>query len=271
MNNKIIDRARKILAISMCTVLLGFNILIFTNNTKKSDNNSFTISVCQSEEREDIPSKKLSTRENIKVSTRGNYNRYSARYVVYKVIANENEVLIFNNEEKAEKFKNQVLEKTEKLDIYIKTETQYNNSNISTEDEVKEIKSNLIKKYKKIVTFYPTKSRYISSYYGNRSMGWHLGIDLAGSYKDPIYAYKSGKVIEAKYAGSYGNMVLIEHEDGMRTRYGHMSSILVKKGDYVEGGQKIGLMGSTGNSTGNHLHFEVIKNGKTVNPYGYIF
>lgn len=271
MNNKIIDRARKTLAISMCTVLLGFNILIFTNNVKKNDNNGFTVGICQSEESEDIPSKEINTREDIKVTTRGSYNRYSARYVVYKIIANDKEVLTLNNKELAEKLKKQVLEETEKLDIYIKTETQHNNSNISTEKEIKETKNNLIKKYKKIVTFYPTKSRYISSYYGSRSMGWHLGIDLAGDYKDPIYAYKSGKVIEAKYAGSYGNMVLIEHEDGMRTRYGHMSSILVKKGDYVEGGQKIGLMGSTGNSTGNHLHFEIIRNGKTVNPYKYIF
>ena len=66
-------------------------------------------------------------------------------------------------------------------------------------------------------------------------------------------------------------MVLIQHNDGTQSRYAHMSSISVSKGQYVSCGQIIGHVGSTGNSTGNHLHFEIIINGKTVNPYNYIF
>ena len=95
---------------------------------------------------------------------------------------------------------------------------------------------------------------------------------MCGKYGDDIYAYKSGKVIKVQYSNvSYGNMVLIEHNDGTKTRYAHMSSIIVSNGQYVDCGQKIGYMGSTGNSTGNHLHFEIIVNNKAVNPYNYIF
>ena len=66
-------------------------------------------------------------------------------------------------------------------------------------------------------------------------------------------------------------MILIQHEDGMMTRYGHLKSIYVNTGDYVTGGQIIGAMGSTGISTGNHLHFEIIIDNVNINPYNYIF
>ena len=130
-----------------------------------------------------------------------------------------------------------------------------------------------INKYKKPTTCFPTISHKVSSTFGKRSRGdYHTGIDLCGKYGDDIYAYKSGKVIKVQYSNvSYGNMVLIEHNDGTKTRYAHMSSIIVSNGQYVDCGQRIGYMGSTGNSTGNHLHFEIIINNKAVNPYSYIF
>ena len=101
---------------------------------------------------------------------------------------------------------------------------------------------------------------------------FHTGIDLAGNYGDKIFAYKKGTIVYVQYSNkSYGNMVLIEHDNGLKTRYAHMSSISVSNGQAVNCGQVIGHVGSTGNSTGNHLHFEVIINGSTVNPYNYIF
>ena len=101
---------------------------------------------------------------------------------------------------------------------------------------------------------------------------FHTGIDLAGNYGDKIFAYKKGTIVYVQYSNkSYGNMVLIEHDNGLKTRYAHMSSISVEKGDIVECGDVIGRVGSTGNSTGNHLHFEIIIDNKTVNPYNYIF
>lgn len=119
---------------------------------------------------------------------------------------------------------------------------------------------------------------YVSSPYGWRSSGWHNGIDLCiaggGAYGTPVIASRSGivEVVQRSNSG-YGNMVLINHGDGYKTRYGHMitGSITVSVGEYVEGGQTIGQVGSTGNSTGPHLHFEVIYNGETQNPKNYIF
>ncbi len=77
-------------------------------------------------------------------------------------------------------------------------------------------------------------------------------------------------MVSAGYHGTYGNEVVISHGDGLQTRYAHMQSILVSEGDEVEIGQQIGLEGSTGKSTGSHLHFEVIVNGSTTDPLLYI-
>ena len=118
---------------------------------------------------------------------------------------------------------------------------------------------------------------YVSSPYGWRSSGWHNGIDLVksggGALGTPVIASKSGRVEVVQRSNSgYGNMVLINHGDGYKTRYAHMikGSITVSVGEYVEAGQTIGKVGSTGNSTGPHLHFEVIVNGETQNPKNYI-
>lgn len=118
---------------------------------------------------------------------------------------------------------------------------------------------------------------YISSPYGWRSSGWHNGIDLVksggGALGTPVIASRSGRVEVVQRSNSgYGNMVLINHGDGYKTRYAHMvkGSISVSVGEYVDAGQTIGRVGSTGNSTGPHLHFEVIRNGETQNPKNYI-
>lgn len=119
---------------------------------------------------------------------------------------------------------------------------------------------------------------YISSPYGWRNSGWHNGVDLVksggGALGTPVIASKSGRVeVVQRSSSGYGNMVLINHGDGYKTRYAHMvkGSITVSVGDYVEAGQTIGKVGSTGNSTGPHLHFEVIVNGETRNPKNYIY
>ncbi len=119
---------------------------------------------------------------------------------------------------------------------------------------------------------------YVSSAYGWRSRGWHKGIDLVksggGALGTPVIASRSGRVEVVQRSNSgYGNMILINHGDGYKTRYAHMvsGSMTVSVGDYVEAGQTIGKVGSTGNSTGPHLHFEVIYNGETYNPANYIY
>jgi murein DD-endopeptidase MepM/ murein hydrolase activator NlpD len=99
----------------------------------------------------------------------------------------------------------------------------------------------------------------------------HPGIDLAGSYGTPIYATAEGTVIRAGWNnGGYGNMVELDHGRGIVTRYGHMSAVLVHAGDHVTRGEQIGRMGSTGRSTGNHLHYEVRIDGRPVNPIPFM-
>lgn len=100
----------------------------------------------------------------------------------------------------------------------------------------------------------------------NGRLRFHTGIDIAAPAGTPIGAAAAGHVVFAGRNGGYGNMVVIEHADGTLTRYGHAEKLLVKEGDEVSSGQAIALVGSTGHSTGPHLHFEVKKNGHFVNP-----
>jgi len=105
----------------------------------------------------------------------------------------------------------------------------------------------------------------------HKGAAMHPGIDLAGSYGTPIYATADGTVVRAGWNnGGYGNMVELDHGRGIMTRYGHMSAVLVHAGDHVTRGQQIGRMGSTGRSTGNHLHYEVRIDGHPVNPIPFM-
>ena len=98
----------------------------------------------------------------------------------------------------------------------------------------------------------------------------HMGVDIPGSLDTPIYASRSGKVIFAGYSGGYGNLVIVRHDKGYTTYYGHLNKITTKIGANVGVGVMIGRMGSTGNSTGSHLHFEVRRNGEALNPIDFI-
>ena len=100
--------------------------------------------------------------------------------------------------------------------------------------------------------------------------GPHNGLDIGASYGTPIVAAQAGEVISAQYHWSWGNNVLIWHNETFSTRYAHMSSIAVSAGQYVEQGQIIGYVGSTGESSGNHLHFEVYYGGSRVDPDPYL-
>ena len=124
----------------------------------------------------------------------------------------------------------------------------------------------------------PLHSRYyLSSYYGWRDSpfntgkrSFHTGIDMACSTGTPIYPAMDGVVTAAGYNSTYGNYVIVQHHSGYKTLYGHMSKITCRKGNFVYTTTQIGKVGSTGLSTGPHLHFTVYKNGKTVNPLGVL-
>ena len=117
---------------------------------------------------------------------------------------------------------------------------------------------------------WPTVGGYISSGMGQRWGELHRGIDIARPNNYNILASDNGVVVAAGVSGSYGNRIVIDHHNGYTTLYGHLSSIEVKVGQVIEKGSVIGIMGSTGNSTGTHLHFEVKKNGSLENPLTYV-
>ena len=111
---------------------------------------------------------------------------------------------------------------------------------------------------------------YISSYYRSASRPSHTGVDFAATKGTSILAYKSGTVTRASWNGNYGMCIEIQHSNGEKTRYAHCSGYNVSVGQTVSQGQVIGYVGSTGNSTGPHLHFEIMINGSFVNPLNYI-
>lgn len=123
---------------------------------------------------------------------------------------------------------------------------------------------------------WPVNSRYITSTMGGRTSPGgigstnHKGTDIGRvGYTSSVYASKAGTVIVATYSSSYGNYVVISHGSGNTTLYAHMSSIKTSVGSYVNQGDVIGITGSTGNSTGPHLHFEITENGVRVNPLSH--
>jgi murein DD-endopeptidase MepM/ murein hydrolase activator NlpD len=116
----------------------------------------------------------------------------------------------------------------------------------------------------------PLAGGHYTSGFGYRWGRLHKGVDWGCPTGTTVYASCAGTVIQATYSGGYGNVVVISHPDGRMTRYAHNSKLLVKVGQYVEQGQSIALSGSTGRSTGPHVHFELYINGSAVNPLKYI-
>jgi len=105
--------------------------------------------------------------------------------------------------------------------------------------------------------------------FSGRNLEFHPGTDYKGMVGDSIKTTGSGEVVFAGYKGGYGNCVIIEHKNNLQTLYGHLRQVNVEKGEHVSTGQLIGLMGNSGRSTGPHLHYEVIVNGKSINPEKY--
>lgn len=266
-HKKIFSILHKMIIMLICLVMINYVGVGLVNITSKE-----TEQISMIEEKKE--------ERDFKPTSRGTVRRMpeTKLYTVYKLIIEDKE-FIFDNLSTAEFYKNKLETGTENtVSGDIKVVSQSYVDNLANENEILEYVENLIYEYNKGKTFYPTISHRISSLYGGRksptvgASSFHKGIDISGNYGDNVYAYKYGKVISSGYnSGGYGNMILIKHEDGSSTRYAHLSSVLVSVGDTVYGGQTIGRVGSTGISTGNHLHFEVLINGSNVNPYNYIF
>src|SRR5262252_7232453 len=112
----------------------------------------------------------------------------------------------------------------------------------------------------------------LTGFFGGRSdpfsgePEYHTGIDIAAAKGQPVYATADGVIESASYSGAYGNLVIVKHAFGLTTRYGHLSGYNVKVGASVKRGDVVGFIGSTGRSTGSHLHYEILVNGQIMNP-----
>ncbi len=134
--------------------------------------------------------------------------------------------------------------------------------------------------YKEIVQYVPLGkpvwSYWLTSSFGgradpfNKKQARHKGVDLASRTGNKIKTMAKGKVTRAEYAGGYGNLVEVDHGNGFKTKYAHMNKIYVKKGQYLETGDVVGEVGSTGRSTGPHLHYEVLYRGVPVDPMPFM-
>lgn len=110
---------------------------------------------------------------------------------------------------------------------------------------------------------------YRANPFTGRGREMHSGVDLKGRVGEPIKTTAKGTVTFAGYMGGYGNLVVVRHANGYETRYGHLSRIRVKRGQHIDIGAIVGLLGNTGRSTGPHLHYEVVQGGKKLNPEKY--
>ena len=209
--------------------------------------------------------------------------------IIYKqyelTILKDGSKFYFISESEAEKFKEQL-----DVEVTISCENVEDLSKISSEETLKNKISQIEKekteekKKREQVTsrggtvlkrsgtgILPVRNYvYISSYYRSASRPNHTGVDFAASKGTEILAYKSGIVTRASWYSGYGMCIEISHPSGEKTRYAHCSSYNVSVGQNVTQGQVIGYVGSTGNSTGPHLHFEIMIKGKFVNPLNYI-
>ncbi len=147
-------------------------------------------------------------------------------------------------------------------------------------DELAETYENRILKVEELVKQIPmgkpndgqitSKYGYRANPFTGRSVELHGGIDFRGEIGSPIHATAAGTVIYAAPRGGYGNCVVIQHNKELKTLFGHMSKILVQQGDKIEVGDVVGTLGSTGRSTGPHLHYEIYKNNERINPEEFL-
>lgn len=218
-------------------------------------------------------------------------NEYTTiTYKYYIVALNDENKAYVDTLEEAEQIVNEIKSEYdgEELDLNLQILTQYteNFAKVKTDtievaennvrskvDEIKEKENALAIINGVNLSFLPVTGRITSRYGESSSLrsSTHTGLDIACSKGTDILATASGTVTFASYKGSYGNLVKIDHGNGIETWYGHCSKIYVSVGDQVPAGGVIAAVGSTGNSTGPHLHFEIRTNGNTVNPQNYLY
>ncbi|MGX6960186.1 MAG: M23 family metallopeptidase [Rickettsia endosymbiont of Pentastiridius leporinus] len=175
--------------------------------------------------------------------------------------------------------KNLVTQLNSKYKFLSNHEANYFAKNSTRRNNISEL-TKLDRIISKIPIMMPEYEPRVTSHYGTRNSPhkkkrkkkcFHSGIDLQGPKGSPIYASASGIVIKAARASDYGNFIEIKHSPKFVTKYAHLKEMHVKEGSKIMRGQLIGIQGKTGNATGEHLHFEILLNNKTINPFDFIF
>lgn len=214
-------------------------------------------------------------------------------YKIYAITLNNKITNYINSREEAqeiiEKIKNENSKKLEEIEIAVQ---EIYTNNLEETTSVVEVASainntenqleNIIKEQKKIKSstldgvyfeVKPVNGTITSRFGANESIRdhTHKGMDIAAPNGTPIKAAADGTVTYSGWMGGYGNLIIITHKNGIQTYYGHCSKLYVSKGEEVKAGDKIAAVGTTGYSTGNHLHFEIRKNGKQINPQTYLY
>lgn len=211
-------------------------------------------------------------------------------YKYYAILDNNEEKFYVQTFEEADNIVNQLKEKNSKnkdeITYVLKYETELKEfTGVDTAVASLYVETPIVKVPKKIVTsknmdysnsalgiaLIQPISGTITSRFGTRSRGTHTGLDIANSTGTPIKAVADGTVIYAGYKGSYGKLVVIAHTTSVQTYYAHCSKINVSVGQNVSQGEVIAAVGSTGNSTGPHLHLEIRVNGVAKNPQNYLY
>lgn len=226
--------------------------------------------------------------------------KIKTEFTIYEVAVNNETKMTFSTEDEADKYSEDLKSEVSKLDVKVLEKKVEELNNITSIERADAILKDIVDRNKPVETpkvntqnygytsttakvsadvaksaaaqggIWPTTVRYISSHYGWRWGTVHTGIDIAGPIGSQIFAYKDGLVTYSGWNASYGYIVKVDHGNGLATWYAHCSKLLVTAGQNVKQGQVIALMGSTGNSTGSHLHFEMRINGVPTNPYTYI-
>lgn len=204
-------------------------------------------------------------------------------YKYYNILLDDEVVDAVDTNEQAQNLIAELKNDNEKLNLTIEEKVTTNAEEIKT-DIVEVAKNNLKEKIEEnanvigevegIKLAAKPVEGIISSRYGVSSRirsSTHTGLDIAASSGTPIKVVSDGTVVSAKYTGAYGNLVKVSHGNGVETWYAHTSKMYVTEGQSVKAGDVIAAVGSTGNSTGAHLHFEIRINGNHVNPQNYIY
>lgn len=213
-------------------------------------------------------------------------------YRVYEVadLNNEEDKIYVNTMEEAEEIVQNLKEAYSEIEpdlvintMYLENVDEVNEENIQIAKEkmTQELQTELEEKQEKdsktvngiYLACVPVTGRITSRFGANERVRdhTHKGIDIGAAGGTPIYAAAGGTITYSGWESGYGYLVIIDHGNGVETYYGHCSKLYVSKGQQVNAGDKIAAVGSTGNSTGNHLHFEIRLNGAQVNPQKYVY